>query len=117
MLRAKNIVAISCDVADDLAVRWPGLSGKILAIPLAASARPERATVAPPTEPCFYYPATVLPHKGHAVRLAAVRLLHARGLHFRVILSGHGTDMLAENAGAADGALFQSGTVHGLASG
>jgi len=114
MLRAKNIVAISYDVADDLAVRWPGLAGKIIAIPLAASARLERAAGAPHAEPCFYYPAAVSPHKGHAVLLAAVRLLHTRGLRFRVILSGHGTDALAANAGAADAALFQSGTVRGL---
>jgi glycosyltransferase involved in cell wall biosynthesis len=114
MLRAKNIVAISHDVADDLAVRWPGLVGKIIAIPLAASARLERAVGAPHAEPCFYYPAAVSAHKGHAVLLAAVQLLHARGLRFRVILSGHGTDALAANAGAADAALFQSGTVCGL---
>jgi glycosyltransferase involved in cell wall biosynthesis len=114
MLRAKNIVAISYNVADDLAVRWPGLAGKIIAIPLAASARLERAAGAPHAEPCFYYPAAVSPHKGHAVLLAAVRLLHARGLRFRVILSGHGTDALAANAGAADAALFQSATVRGL---
>ena len=114
MLRAKNIVAISYDVADDLAVRWPGLAGKIVAIPLAATARLERAAGTPNAEPCFYYPAAVSPHKGHAVLLAAVRLLHARGLRFRVILSGHGTDALVANVNAADVALFQSGTVRGL---
>jgi glycosyltransferase involved in cell wall biosynthesis len=114
MLRAKNIVAISRDVADDLALRWPALEGKILEIPLAASVQVRRYPGAPPAEPCFYYPATVAPHKGHAILLAAVRLLCERGLHFRVILSGHGTDALAATAGAANAALFQFRTVHGL---
>jgi glycosyltransferase involved in cell wall biosynthesis len=114
MLRAKSVVAISRGVADDLAARWPELSEKIFAIPLAASVRLRPHVGARPANPCFYYPATVAPHKGHPILLAATRLLHARGLHFQVILSGHGTDALAANPDVADLALFQSGTVQGL---
>lgn len=114
MLGAKNVVAISRNTADDVAARWQALAQKIFAIPLAASGRLERATAAPPQEPYFYYPATVAPHKGHAVLLAAVRLLQARGLRFRVILSGHGTDVLAAEAGGVHTTLPQSGTVCGL---
>jgi glycosyltransferase involved in cell wall biosynthesis len=111
---AKNVVAISLAVADDLTARWPVLAGKILTIPLAAAAPIGRAPGPPLSEPLFYYPASVSPHKGHAVLLEAVRLLDARGLHFRVILSGHGTDTLPANAGTADAALFASGRVLGL---
>jgi glycosyltransferase involved in cell wall biosynthesis len=114
MRRANNIVAISQHVADDLASRWAKMAGKILSIPLAASVQSQCASSAPPADPCFYYPATVAPHKGHAVLLEAVRLLVARGLRFRVFLSGDGTDALCANVNASESALFQSGIVHGL---
>jgi glycosyltransferase involved in cell wall biosynthesis len=111
---AKNVVAISRAVADDLIARWPVMAMKVFTIPLAASARLSSAPGPRPPEPFFYYPASVSPHKGHAVLLAAVRLLAARGLHFQVILSGHGTDTLAADAEKANAALFASGRVIGL---
>lgn len=114
MLRARNVIAISRGMADELAVRWPMFAEKIFAIPLAASVRSESDAGVLPAEPCFYYPATVSPHKGHCVLLAAVRLLVARGFQFRLILSGHGTEGLASNADSADNALYQSSIVHGL---
>jgi glycosyltransferase involved in cell wall biosynthesis len=111
MRRSINVVAISQSVADDIEERWPELAAKVHAIPLAASANLDRATWehAQDTQGpdhCFYYPATVSPHKGHAVLLAAVRILRERGLRFRVVLSGHNSDTLA--------ATVESGTVSGL---
>jgi glycosyltransferase involved in cell wall biosynthesis len=114
MLRAENVVVISRDVASDVAACWPELAGKIVVIPLAASIRAERAADSLPSEPCFYYPATVSSHKGHAVLLEAARLLRARGLRFRLILSGHGTDTLARNACTTHRSLFTSGIVRTL---
>jgi glycosyltransferase involved in cell wall biosynthesis len=114
MQRAKNIVSISRVVTDDLVGRWPRLAGRIHSIPLAASVRLQRSAGSPPVEPCFYYPATALAHKGHPILLAAVRLLQAWGFRFRVVLSGSGTEALAVHASAADASLFRCRTVDAL---
>jgi glycosyltransferase involved in cell wall biosynthesis len=114
MLRAKNVVAISDEVAKDLKSNWPELMHKVAVIPLAASARPNRNTAPSSDEPCFYYPATVSAHKGHAILLEAADLLAARGFRFKLILSGHGTDRLANTMRPKQAHLFESGIVEAL---
>ena len=101
MKRARRVAAISCDVAHDLAERWPSLADKISAIPLAASTQLDRAAwdaaeAQRPAEPVLFYPATVSPHKGHATLLTAARALRDQARKFRVCLSGHGTEALSE---------------------
>jgi len=101
MRRAQRVIAISCDVRADLVQRWPDLAEKITAIPLAASARLDleawqAVEARRPSEPIFYYPATVSPHKGHDTLLSATRDLRARGREFRLFFSGHGTEALTE---------------------
>jgi glycosyltransferase involved in cell wall biosynthesis len=114
MQPAKNIVSISRVVTEDLVARWPRLAGRIHSIPLAASVRLQRSTGSPSVEPCFYYPAAALAHKGHLILLAAVRLLQAWGFRFRVVLSGSGTEALPRDACAADTSLFSSRTIQAL---
>lgn len=100
LLKSQRVVAISQEVARDLAQRWPVYAEKVSAIPLAASVRLERerwcaADAQRPAEPVFYYPATVSPHKGHDTLLAAAGRLRESGRAFRLFLSGHGTDRLS----------------------
>ena len=114
MRRANRVVTISQHIADDLVMRWPGLTEKIAAIPLAGAARMNPFVESPSEVPCFYYPATVSPHKGHNVLLEAARLIYVRGLRFHLILSGHGTDTLVKTAAASYRSLFTSGVVRTL---
>jgi glycosyltransferase involved in cell wall biosynthesis len=114
MLRATNVIAISREVATDIKSNWPGLTGKITVIPLAASAETSPAQLSPSDEACFYYPATVSLHKGHAKLLQAAEIVAERGLHFKLLLTGHGTDTLAGKASAAQVKLFKTGIVQGL---
>jgi glycosyltransferase involved in cell wall biosynthesis len=95
--RAKNVIAISNEVANELRLIWPELSRKIATVPLAASVQTNQRALPLAAEPCFYYPATVSPHKGHAILLEAAERVAAGGLRFRLILSGHGTDTLVNH--------------------
>jgi glycosyltransferase involved in cell wall biosynthesis len=46
------------------------------------------------TEPVLYYPGVFTPRKNHAVLLAALAQLAARGIRFHCYLSGSGTDLM-----------------------
>jgi glycosyltransferase involved in cell wall biosynthesis len=52
--------------------------------------------------PVLYYPATVLPRKGHDVLFQALALLAEEGVPFHCYLSGAGTDALGQDEPALD---------------
>jgi glycosyltransferase involved in cell wall biosynthesis len=111
---ANHVVAISQDVARDLSARWPVLAHKIVVIPLAGPSPVLSFDDFHTKEPCFYYPATVSAHKGHTVLLEAARLLREQGHRFRLVLSGHGTEVLVESVNAQHKSLFTTGFVQPL---
>lgn len=104
---AHRMFAISECAARELRELAPAHAGKIVHLPLAATA-PLIAATAPernrerarPT--VFYYPATANPHKNHRTLFAAAAMLAAERLPFRVVLSGFATPGLLGDAVLAD---------------
>jgi glycosyltransferase involved in cell wall biosynthesis len=88
---AQAILGISEFTAQDLCTLAPASKPKIHAVPIA----PPVLSVPPSGSVCrndFYFPAAANEHKGHLVLFQACLELARRGLNFRLVLSGPGTE-------------------------
>jgi glycosyltransferase involved in cell wall biosynthesis len=93
--RADKILTISEFTRQVLVGHFPERSDRICSVPLAAP--PVHETAVPHEAPIFtfYYPSVANEHKGHATLFAACVELVRAGLAFRLVLTGHGTEVFA----------------------
>lgn len=103
MNRAQLIFAVSKFTANTLRAKWPDHRAELISVASAARAviaerETHRAVCVEPTRkaPIFYYPAGIAQNKGHDTLLEACVLLANRGVAFCLILTGLGTQSLAE---------------------
>ncbi len=98
--RASTLISISRFTREEIVSRFPAVARKVKAIAITSDGPPANlpnsaGTTKPAANlPCVYYPATLNPHKGHAVLLEALRVLHDDGRPIRLVLTGGGTERL-----------------------
>jgi glycosyltransferase involved in cell wall biosynthesis len=80
--------------------RCPERGNRIYSIPLAAPHVREHVVSDVSPIYSFLYPSVANPHKGHATLFAACLELVRANLDFRLVLTGHGTDVFAGRAPA-----------------
>ena len=91
--RADHVACISTFTRDELCSLQPEHRQKMQILPLAGfQVEPQARGAGSPDPTCFYYPAVANPRKDHLTLFQACLRLARRGLHFRCVLSGAGTD-------------------------